>query len=81
MEETYCNLQLRHNIDDPDQADIFSLRGGRIATVTSVRLPILRPLQLTAERGVIYDVGTQLLGNYTYNMHVRGRTMINNIYI
>lgn len=56
LEKTSCNFQLRHNIDDPDQSDIFNLEGGRISIITSSRLPILRTLQLTAERGVVYDV-------------------------
>lgn len=56
LEETFCNYELRHNIDDPDQSDIFNLRGGRVTTVTSLKLPILGPIGLTAERAVVYDV-------------------------
>lgn len=56
MEETFCTLRMRHNIDRPSQADIFNPRGGRLTTVNSFNLPILRSLQLTAERGVLYKV-------------------------
>lgn len=56
LEETFCNMKLMHNIDRPSQADIFNPRGGRISTVNSLNLPILRNLHLTAERGVLYTV-------------------------
>ncbi|PON98673.1 11-S seed storage protein [Trema orientale] len=53
--ETFCNFELRHNIDDPDQSDIFNLRGGRVSMVTSFHLPIFGTFKLTAERAVVYD--------------------------
>ncbi|KAG2727915.1 hypothetical protein I3760_01G181200 [Carya illinoinensis] len=51
VEETFCTLRLKHNIADPQRADVYNERGGRI---TSLNLPILRYIQLSAERGVLY---------------------------
>ncbi|GMN53403.1 hypothetical protein TIFTF001_022548 [Ficus carica] len=45
---------MKDNIDRPSQADIFNPRGGRITNVNSLNLPILRDLQLSAVRGVLY---------------------------
>lgn len=56
LEETYCSMRVRENIADPARADIYSARGGRIATLNSLNLPILRFLRLSAERGVLYRV-------------------------
>ncbi|XP_056173830.1 11S globulin subunit beta-like [Syzygium oleosum] len=54
LEETLCTLRLRENIDNPERADIYNPRGGRITTLNSFSLPILSHLQLSAERGVLY---------------------------
>ena len=62
IEETFCSLKLRYNIDRPSHADIFNPRGGRITTASSFNLPILRHIQLTAERGVLYKVRNKYCG-------------------
>ncbi|XVE81854.1 hypothetical protein DITRI_Ditri15bG0099500 [Diplodiscus trichospermus] len=54
LEETFCSMKLRHQIDNPSFADIFNPRAGRITTVNSYNLPILQFLQLSAEKGVLY---------------------------
>ncbi|XWS13856.1 hypothetical protein CRYUN_Cryun36dG0074900 [Craigia yunnanensis] len=54
LEETFCTMRLKHQIDNPSFADIFNPRAGRITTVNSYNLPILRFLQLSAEKGVLY---------------------------
>lgn len=56
FEETLCTLRLRENIDNPERADIYNPRGGRITTLNSFSLPILNYLQLSAERGFLYRV-------------------------
>ncbi|KAG6724296.1 hypothetical protein I3842_03G253900 [Carya illinoinensis] len=55
LEETICTLSLRENIGDPSRADIYTEEAGRISTVNSHNLPILRWLQLSAERGALYS--------------------------
>ncbi|XP_059627231.1 11S globulin seed storage protein 1-like [Cornus florida] len=54
LEETICSMRIRENIANPERADVYSARGGRISTVNSHNLPILRYLQLSAERGNLY---------------------------
>ncbi|KAB8491080.1 hypothetical protein FH972_025376 [Carpinus fangiana] len=56
VEETFCTLRLQHNIADPRNADVYNPRGGRLTSLNSLNLPILRYLQLSAERGVLYNV-------------------------
>ncbi|XP_008235678.1 PREDICTED: legumin type B-like [Prunus mume] len=57
LEETFCSLRLKENIGNPERADIFSPRAGRISTLNSHNLPILRSLRLSAERGFFYRNG------------------------
>ncbi|KAI3442096.1 uncharacterized protein J3R85_001689 [Psidium guajava] len=57
LEETLCTLRLRENIDNPERADIYNPRGGRITTLNSFSLPILNYVQLSAEKGVLYRNG------------------------
>ncbi|CAI0558951.1 unnamed protein product [Linum tenue] len=54
IEETFCTAKLRHNINDPSRADIFNPRAGRLTTVNSFNLPILRYIQLSAQKGFLY---------------------------
>ncbi|KAE8660064.1 Legumin B [Hibiscus syriacus] len=54
LEETFCTMRLKHRTDS-SFADIFNPRGGRITTVNGFNLPILQWLQLSAERGVLYN--------------------------
>ncbi|KAG2727913.1 hypothetical protein I3760_01G181000 [Carya illinoinensis] len=54
VEETFCTMRLKHNIADPQRADVYNERGGRITSLNSLNLPILRYIQLSAERGVLY---------------------------
>ncbi|CAK7328522.1 unnamed protein product [Dovyalis caffra] len=54
LEETFCTARLKHNINDPESADVFNPRAGRLATANSLNLPILRHVRLSAQRGVLY---------------------------
>ncbi|EPS70989.1 hypothetical protein M569_03772 [Genlisea aurea] len=54
LEETFCTLKLHQSIDNPERADIFNPRAGRISTVNSQTLPVLSYLRLNAERGILY---------------------------
>ncbi|KAL9255925.1 13S globulin seed storage protein-like protein [Drosera capensis] len=80
LEETFCSLKLRHNINAPSETDIFNPRGGRITALNSNKLPILNFLQLSAYRVVLYEHAT--VGPFwTVNAHsicyvTRGRGRI-----
>lgn len=56
LEETFCTMRLKENIADPERADIFNPQAGRLTTLNSYNLPILKFLRLSAERGVLYNV-------------------------
>ncbi|KAK1283288.1 hypothetical protein QJS10_CPB21g00047 [Acorus calamus] len=51
MEETYCNMRINQNLDNPREADIYSRQAGRLNSVNMHKLPILRYLDLSAEKG------------------------------
>ncbi|GAA0140398.1 hypothetical protein LIER_01754 [Lithospermum erythrorhizon] len=54
LEETFCTMKLRENIEHPSRTDVYNPNGGRIATVNSQTLPILNHLRLSAEKGTLY---------------------------
>ncbi|CAN1131617.1 11S globulin [Linum perenne] len=56
VEETFCSMRMVENIGDPSRADVFTPEAGRIRSVNSHDLPVLRWIQLSAERGVLYNV-------------------------
>ncbi|KAG6467209.1 hypothetical protein ZIOFF_074980 [Zingiber officinale] len=53
LEETYCTLKNRQNIANPSLADYYNPRAGRLTSLNIQKLPILRFIQLSAERGVL----------------------------
>jgi len=58
LEETICSLRLTENIGDRSRADIYTEQAGRINTANSLTFPVLRWLQLSAERGDLERVRT-----------------------
>ena len=61
VEETICSARLAVNIDDPFEADVYTPEAGRLTTVNSFNLPILRHLRLSAAKGVLYGVSLDQL--------------------
>ncbi|XP_045829319.1 legumin B-like [Trifolium pratense] len=57
LEETICSARIRENIARPGRADLYNPRAGRISTVNSLTLPILRRLRLSAEYVLLYRNG------------------------
>lgn len=55
---TWCSLRLKRNIGNPQRADLYNPRAGRITTLNSLHLSILRPLRLSAEWVLLYRVTT-----------------------
>lgn len=53
IEETYCSMKIKHNLEKPLQADFFSRDAGKINVVNRDKLPILGYLDMSAERGTI----------------------------
>ena len=56
LDETICSMRMKENIGDASRADMYTPEAGRLSTTNSHRFPILRWLQLSAERGVLYRV-------------------------
>ncbi|XVF32391.1 hypothetical protein REPUB_Repub17cG0078200 [Reevesia pubescens] len=80
LEESFCTMRLKENIADPERADIFNPQAGRICTLNSFNLPILRFLGLSAERGVLYNKAG-LIPQWSMNAHrifymLRGRARV-----
>ncbi|CAK8571959.1 unnamed protein product [Lathyrus sativus] len=57
LEETICSVKIRENIARPSRTDLYNSRAGRISTVNSLTLPILRNLRLSAEYVRLYRNG------------------------
>ncbi|CAK8571941.1 unnamed protein product [Lathyrus sativus] len=57
LEETICSPKILENIARPSRADLYNPRAGRISTVNSLTLPILRNLRLSAEYVLLYRNG------------------------
>ncbi|XP_058766492.1 legumin A-like [Vicia villosa] len=51
LEDTICSAKLRMNIGSSSSPDIYNPQAGRIKTITSLDLPVLRWLKLSAEHG------------------------------
>ncbi|KAJ8425294.1 hypothetical protein Cgig2_018998 [Carnegiea gigantea] len=80
MEETICAMRLTENLEDPERADVYTVRGGRIRTVTSFDLPVLKHLQLSAKRGYLYK-NAMVAPQWNMNSHeilycIRGRARV-----
>ena len=56
FEEVFCHMKIKQNIGKPSLADVFSPQAGRISTLNSFGMPILKFLRLSAERGFLYNV-------------------------
>ncbi|XP_010262323.1 PREDICTED: glutelin type-B 5-like [Nelumbo nucifera] len=68
LEEAFCNMRLRENIEDPYRADVYSFKGGRLSRLNSQNLPILHHLQLSAEMGVL-NKNSILTPHWNMNAH------------
>ncbi|KAJ3673138.1 hypothetical protein LUZ60_006512 [Juncus effusus] len=53
LDEMFCTMKIRSNIDNPARADFYHQKVGRIAKVNSQKLPILNLVQMSASRVVL----------------------------
>ncbi|XP_058092263.1 11S globulin seed storage protein 2-like [Magnolia sinica] len=68
FEEVYCNMRLNHYMDNPREADIYSRQAGRLNSVNMNKLPILRMLGMSAEKGYLYQ-NAIFSPHWTMNAH------------
>ncbi|ERN18746.1 hypothetical protein AMTR_s00067p00026720 [Amborella trichopoda] len=55
LEELYCNVKIRQNIDTLRDIDIYSRQGGRLKTINRKNLPILEILDMSAQKVGLYS--------------------------
>ncbi|XP_042386661.1 cocosin 1-like [Zingiber officinale] len=53
LDETFCTMKARQNMAVTTLADYYNPRAGTMTTLNSQKLPILRFIQMSAERGVL----------------------------
>ncbi|KAJ4782754.1 Glutelin type-B 5 [Rhynchospora pubera] len=53
LDEMFCMMKIRSNIDMPSRADYFNQRGSRVAMMNSQKLPIMNVVQMSASRVVL----------------------------
>lgn len=54
LEETICNMRIHQNLDTRGQADVYSRQAGRLHLVNMQKLPILRYMDMSAEKGHLF---------------------------
>ncbi|KAH7530540.1 hypothetical protein JRO89_XSUnG0023800 [Xanthoceras sorbifolium] len=54
LEDTFCSMKLRHNINKPSLADSYNPRAGRATSINAYVLPILNNLQLSIDKVSLY---------------------------
>nr|AKN58856.1 11S globulin [Wrightia tinctoria] len=67
-EETLCTVRIKENLLNPERADIYTSRGGTVSTLNSYNLPILRKLQLSANREYLYP-NAMIVPEWNNNAH------------
>ncbi|KAG8389209.1 hypothetical protein BUALT_Bualt02G0205100 [Buddleja alternifolia] len=54
LEETFCTMKILSSVENRREADIYSRQAGKVNVVDSHKLPILRFMDLSAEKGNLY---------------------------
>ncbi|XP_045792867.1 legumin A2-like [Trifolium pratense] len=80
LEETICTARLHQNIGSSSSPDIYNPQAGRIKTITSLDLPVLNWIQLSAEHGSLHK-NAMFVPHYNLNANsilyaLKGRAWI-----
>lgn len=59
FDESICSMKMKENIAEPMKADLYKPNGGRITFLNSQKLPILKYIQMSANRGVLHRVSNK----------------------
>lgn len=62
LEETICTARVQHNMNTQREADLFSREAGRVNILNQLKLPILRFIGMSAEKGHLFP-------NAQHNLH------------
>uniref|UniRef100_A0A0D3FK24 Cupin type-1 domain-containing protein n=1 Tax=Oryza barthii TaxID=65489 RepID=A0A0D3FK24_9ORYZ len=55
LDETFCTMRVRQNIDNPNLADTYNPRAGRITYLNGQKFPILNLVQMSAVKVNLYQ--------------------------
>ncbi|XP_006654150.1 glutelin type-A 3 [Oryza brachyantha] len=55
LDETFCTMRLRQNIDNPNLADTYNPKAGRITYLNGQKFPILNLVQMSAVKVNLYQ--------------------------
>uniref|UniRef100_A0A0E0BA65 Cupin type-1 domain-containing protein n=1 Tax=Oryza glumipatula TaxID=40148 RepID=A0A0E0BA65_9ORYZ len=55
LDETFCTMRVRQNIDNPNRADTYNPRAGRVTNLNSQNFPILNLVQMSAVKVNLYQ--------------------------
>ena len=58
LEESICTMKLRHSTLNRKDSDVYTRRGGRLNIVNEHKLPILKHIDMSLEKGHMYPVIT-----------------------
>ncbi|KAL3849963.1 hypothetical protein ACJIZ3_011845 [Penstemon smallii] len=68
LEETYCSMKFKTNIENRRKADIYSREAGNVIVADKYKLPILQYIDLSAEKGTLYP-NALISPNWAMNGH------------
>ncbi|CAA3011205.1 11S globulin seed storage 2-like [Olea europaea subsp. europaea] len=68
LEESLCTMKIRTNIENHIEADIYSRQGGKVNVVDRHKLPLLKYMDMSAERGRIYK-GALVTPHWSMHSH------------
>ncbi|KAK6937777.1 Cupin 1 [Dillenia turbinata] len=71
LEEEFCTMKIRQNLDNIKEADVYSRQAGRLVQVNLQKLPILRFMDMSAEKGNLYPNAL-----YTPHWNAHGHTVV-----
>ncbi|KAJ4758474.1 Glutelin type-B 5 [Rhynchospora pubera] len=84
LDENFCTMRIKENINDPSRADIYNPRSGRKTILNNQKLPILNNVQMSANR-IVLKKNAILALHWNINAHSlvyvtggRGRVQIVN---
>ncbi|XP_072967973.1 cocosin 1-like [Typha angustifolia] len=69
LDEAFCTMRTKENINDPNRADIYNQQSGWITYVNNQKLPALNLVQMSALRGVLRRRNAMVTPFWNINAH------------
>ncbi|XP_047326099.1 11S globulin seed storage protein 2-like [Impatiens glandulifera] len=70
-ENSWCSMEIRHNMESRQESDVYSRQGGRAYSVNQNKLPILRLLDMSAAKLQVFPNAI-----YSPSWNVNGHTVV-----